>query len=93
MKRDKSADVVFVLDATSSMQMVLTAMIRYIQNVHEELEFNFQRALFYYGAVIYRDPITYKPSPPSTPADPNDMLEFEKILLLMLILNFLFSVQ
>lgn len=78
MNRDKPADVVFVLDATSSMQMVLTAMIKYIHNVHEELEFNFQRALFYYGAVIYRDPITYKPSPPSTPADPNDMLEFEK---------------
>lgn len=69
-KRDKPGDLVFVLDATKSTQYIFTAMIEKVSEIADELNERFRRALFYYGAVIFRDPVDYKPSPKSPAVDP-----------------------
>lgn len=79
MKRDKPADVVFVLDATNSMQMVFTALVDYIEKIANELNDKYKRALFYFGAVIYRDPVSYKPEPPSIPVDPETQAQLDAV--------------
>ena len=60
----KTVDIIFVLDATSSMQCVFNAMIDQISDIVFDLKMRWRRTAFRYGAVIYRDPVDYKEIPP-----------------------------
>ena len=64
----KFADVLFVLDATSSMQCVFNAMIDYIKDLQTDISTQWRKTAVRYGAVIYRDPVDYKEIP-TTPID------------------------
>ena len=57
--RKKPADIVFVLDATSSTQSTFTGVIRYIQDYSISLTMTNRNADFRYAAIIYRDPVDY----------------------------------
>lgn len=62
MTRQKaiSADLVFVLDATKSTQPVFNSMIDQVNNIAIDLQIDYRKADFKYGAVIYRDPVDYR---------------------------------
>ena len=78
-KRDKPADIVFVLDATTSTQCVFTAMIEHVSSIIFDITTKFRRALIYCGAVIYRDPVDYRPPPETAPLDPEVRMQMEQI--------------
>lgn len=74
--RDKPVDICFVLDATESTQSVFTGMIDQVYNLAFDLRTKNRRANFYYGAVIYRDPVDWRPPPPSFEMDADMKREF-----------------
>lgn len=75
---DKPVDVLFVLDATSSTQCIFEAMIQHTESIIYDINFKFRRASVYSGAVIYRDPVDYRPPPPETPLDPISQREIDE---------------
>ena len=77
-KRDKPADIVFVLDATNSTQSIFTGMVEYVESIIFDITAKFRRAVIYCGAVIYRDPVDYRKPPPDAPLDPEMRYEMEQ---------------
>jgi len=53
----KEYDIVYMIDATGSMQQWINAVTDRCINISEELKEKFQYLEFYFGAVFYRDPI------------------------------------
>ena len=61
--RNKPVDICFVLDATNKNQSVCYALISKINDLVTDLNLHYKHADFQYGAVIFRDPIDFTPSP------------------------------
>ncbi|OHT03917.1 hypothetical protein TRFO_28764 [Tritrichomonas foetus] len=62
--RTKPVDLVFVLDATLSTQSIFKAMIDQVNDIGFDLHTTFRQAVLNYGAIIYRDPVDWRPLPP-----------------------------
>ncbi|KAK8870787.1 hypothetical protein M9Y10_008674 [Tritrichomonas musculus] len=60
---EKLVDIVFVLDATKSTQCVFYGMTLHVEDQTFDIMSKNTKAKYQYGAVIYRDPVSYKPSP------------------------------
>lgn len=54
------ADIVFVIDATSSTQPILFSVVDKVEDIGYEMEITNRKADCNFGAVIYRDPVDYK---------------------------------
>lgn len=55
-----NVDILFVLDATQSTQPIFNSMVDYVSDILFDIKLKFRKANFNYGAVIYRDPVSYK---------------------------------
>ena len=67
--RNEPADVCFVLDATISTRSIFAGMIDEVNEYAFDLKKDNRRAYFHYGAVIYRDPVDYRPLPADKEAE------------------------
>lgn len=61
-KRVRPADICFVIDATQSMNFVSYKLMTFVGSIAYFANFRFRCYSFNFGAVIYRDPIDYKPT-------------------------------
>lgn len=82
--RDLSVDICFIIDATISMENMFISAINYVGDFAIDTKVSYRRGDFSYSAVVYRDPVDYRPFPPSSPIQPeyreqHDLIEKQAI--------------
>lgn len=74
MYKSRQVDICFILDATSSNQSIFNLVYLFFEDVIFDVRISFRIPYFEYSAVVYRDPIDYRP----IPSEISDMLKEEK---------------